>query len=136
MLGVLCARRLRTLLVGQHMVAHMSLRQHGGAASIFTSLAFSTQAKCVPNSPQQTASHISSIHTPVAIVGAGPTGLTMSILLSKLGIPHILLEQKQELTRHPQAHYINYRTMEIFRYELHHALVKCLVVLVLCMCVS
>jgi 2-polyprenyl-6-methoxyphenol hydroxylase-like FAD-dependent oxidoreductase len=32
-------------------------------------------------------------HIPVAIVGAGPIGLTASCLLSQAGIKHILLEQ-------------------------------------------
>ncbi|KAK9800880.1 hypothetical protein WJX73_005015 [Symbiochloris irregularis] len=52
---------------------------------------------------------------PVGVVGAGPTGLTLSVLLSKLGIRHAIFESSTEMTQHPQAHYINNRTMEIFR---------------------
>ncbi|KAL2641956.1 hypothetical protein R1flu_009543 [Riccia fluitans] len=52
---------------------------------------------------------------PVLIVGAGPVGLTLSILLSKYGIRSMVVEKRTELSRHPQAHFINNRTMEIFR---------------------
>jgi len=52
---------------------------------------------------------------PVAIVGAGPTGLTLSLLLSKLGIKHVVFERAHRLTEEPQAHFINHRTMEVFR---------------------
>ncbi|KAK3254279.1 hypothetical protein CYMTET_35807 [Cymbomonas tetramitiformis] len=52
---------------------------------------------------------------PVVIIGAGPTGLTLSLLLSRLGVQSLLLERSKELTSHPQAHFVNNRTMEIFR---------------------
>ena len=39
----------------------------------------------------------------VAIVGAGPTGLTLSTLLSQYGVPSILLEQSAALPAHPQV---------------------------------
>ena len=90
----------------------------------------------------------------VAIVGAGPTGLTLSALLSQYGVPSVLLEQVSSSARPPtghlldrmivmtdgswrrlaarvavsckgynrsailcwlQAHFINNRTMEVFR---------------------
>jgi len=53
---------------------------------------------------------------PVAIVGAGPAGLTLSALLSKFGVPSILLERAPGLPTHPQAHFINLRSMEILRH--------------------
>lgn len=53
---------------------------------------------------------------PVAIVGAGPAGLTLSTLLSKFGVPSILLERSPALPTHPQAHFINLRSMEILRH--------------------
>lgn len=40
---------------------------------------------------------------PVGIVGAGPTGLTLSILLTKLGVNHVLLEKDTKVTEHPQV---------------------------------
>ncbi|KAH7616498.1 putative polyketide hydroxylase [Nannochloris sp. 'desiccata'] len=53
--------------------------------------------------------------TPVVISGGGPAGLTTAIYLSKYGIPSIVLERSPELTDHPRAHFINHRTMEVFR---------------------
>ncbi|WIA08637.1 hypothetical protein OEZ85_008065 [Tetradesmus obliquus] len=58
---------------------------------------------------------VAPIHVPVVVVGAGPTGLVLSCLLSQYGIRHMVLERSQQLTQHPQAHYINNRTMEVFR---------------------
>ena len=52
---------------------------------------------------------------PVLIVGGGPVGLTMSILLSRLGVDSLLIERRAEATTHPQAHFINARTSEVFR---------------------
>ncbi|CAM9871499.1 unnamed protein product [Phaeothamnion confervicola] len=64
------------------------------------------------------ASHAVRHHYPVAIVGAGPSGLVLSSLLSRWGVKHVLLERREALTRHPQAHYISLRTMEILRHAL------------------
>lgn len=55
-------------------------------------------------------------YVPVTIVGAGPAGLTMSCLLSQFGVPSILLEKALALPTHPQAHFINLRSMEIMRH--------------------
>jgi 2-polyprenyl-6-methoxyphenol hydroxylase-like FAD-dependent oxidoreductase len=51
----------------------------------------------------------------VVIVGGGPVGLTMSILLSRLGVDSQLVERRAAPTTHPQAHFVNNRTREIFR---------------------
>eukprot|EP01033_Poteriospumella_lacustris_P025188 gene25188-gene22589 len=53
--------------------------------------------------------------TKVAIVGAGPVGLLTSRLLASYRIPHILIEKRTKERKHPQAHYLNMRTMEILR---------------------
>lgn len=52
--------------------------------------------------------------TDVLIVGAGPTGLYASLLLSQQGIAHILIERRDGVLQAPAAHVINTRTMEIF----------------------
>lgn len=58
--------------------------------------------------------------SPVLIVGGGPTGLAMSCFLSKFGVKSILVEARPEteLQQHPQAHYLNLRSMEVLRHWL------------------
>jgi 2-polyprenyl-6-methoxyphenol hydroxylase-like FAD-dependent oxidoreductase len=51
----------------------------------------------------------------VAVIGAGPVGLTASLLLSQYGVSHIIIEERSEPTDHPQAHFIGTRSMEVFR---------------------
>uniref|UniRef100_A0A7N0ZZ29 FAD-binding domain-containing protein n=1 Tax=Kalanchoe fedtschenkoi TaxID=63787 RepID=A0A7N0ZZ29_KALFE len=51
---------------------------------------------------------------PVLIVGAGPVGLLLSILLTKLGVKCAVLEKSAAFSKHPQAHFINNRSMEVF----------------------
>ncbi|MGI9611933.1 MAG: FAD-dependent monooxygenase [Acidimicrobiales bacterium] len=52
---------------------------------------------------------------PVLIVGAGPVGLSASLLLSDLGVENLVVERNPGTTDHPKAHVVNTRTMEIFR---------------------
>ncbi|XP_022887617.1 uncharacterized protein LOC111403366 isoform X1 [Olea europaea var. sylvestris] len=52
---------------------------------------------------------------PVLIVGAGPVGLVLSILLTKLGVKCAVLEKNKAFSKHPQAHFVNNRSMEVFR---------------------
>ena len=61
------------------------------------------------------ASSPADVSVPVLIVGAGPTGLTLSALLSRFGIDHLVCERRARPTMHPQAHFVNNRSMEIFR---------------------
>jgi 2-polyprenyl-6-methoxyphenol hydroxylase-like FAD-dependent oxidoreductase len=51
----------------------------------------------------------------VAVIGAGPVGLTASLLLSRFGVSHLVVEQRRAPTDHPRAHFISCRSMEIFR---------------------
>ncbi len=53
--------------------------------------------------------------TPVLIVGGGPVGLTLSILLSEHRVDHLLIEAHSGTSRHPKARGISARSMEIFR---------------------
>ncbi len=51
----------------------------------------------------------------VAIVGAGPVGLSAAIDLARSGRSVAVLEQRESPSDQPRAHVINARTMELFR---------------------
>ncbi|MFF2745390.1 FAD-dependent monooxygenase [Kitasatospora sp. NPDC058048] len=53
--------------------------------------------------------------TSVLVVGAGPVGLTLSVLLSGHGVPHLLVEAHPGTSRHPKARGVSARSMEVFR---------------------
>lgn len=55
------------------------------------------------------------IETPVLIVGGAGCGLSSAILLAQLGIELWLVERYPTTSHAPKAHYLNQRTMEIFR---------------------
>jgi 2-polyprenyl-6-methoxyphenol hydroxylase-like FAD-dependent oxidoreductase len=50
----------------------------------------------------------------VVVIGAGPTGCTLALLLARLGVPVTLVEQNGTPQQHPAACILNTRTMEIF----------------------
>jgi 2,4-dichlorophenol 6-monooxygenase len=52
---------------------------------------------------------------PVVIVGAGPTGLSLALLLSRAGVRSTLIERNPTPQAHPAACILDTRTMEIFR---------------------
>lgn len=52
---------------------------------------------------------------PVLIIGGGGCGLSASIFLSNLGVEHLLVERRSTTSHLPKAHYLNQRTMEVFR---------------------
>ncbi|KAF7548501.1 hypothetical protein G7Z17_g7007 [Cylindrodendrum hubeiense] len=56
-----------------------------------------------------------NIDVPVVIVGGGGCGLCLSIFLSDYGIAHYVFEKHPGTAILPRAHYINQRSMEIFR---------------------
>ncbi|GAB86933.1 FAD-dependent monooxygenase [Gordonia rubripertincta] len=58
---------------------------------------------------------MTTIETPVLIIGGGGCGLTSSIFLSNHGVDHLLVERHQGTSILPKAHYLNQRTMEVFR---------------------
>jgi 2,4-dichlorophenol 6-monooxygenase len=53
---------------------------------------------------------------PVLIVGAGPAGLATALLLSRYGVPNMLVERHSGTAHTPRAHIVNQRTVEIFRH--------------------
>ncbi|MFJ9366568.1 FAD-dependent monooxygenase [Nocardia sp. NPDC101769] len=55
------------------------------------------------------------MRTSVLVIGGGPVGLTLSILLSRSGIGHQVIEARTEPSPHPKARGISARSMEIFR---------------------
>ena len=52
---------------------------------------------------------------PVLIVGGSLVGLTASVLLGRLGVPHVLIERHRGTAIHPRAAAFHQRTLEIFR---------------------
>lgn len=53
--------------------------------------------------------------TEVLIVGAGPIGLTLAVLLAARGIETLVVESHPGLSRHPKARGVSARSMETFR---------------------
>jgi 2,4-dichlorophenol 6-monooxygenase len=60
-------------------------------------------------------------HVGVLIVGGGGCGLSASIMLSDLGVDHLLVERHPGTALMPKAHELNPRTMEIFG---HHGIAQ------------
>ncbi len=58
---------------------------------------------------------MTDLDVPVLIVGGGGCGLSASLFLSNLGVEHLLVERHATTSHLPKAHYLNQRTMEIFR---------------------
>ncbi|WP_159766941.1 FAD-dependent oxidoreductase [Streptomyces sp. HM190] len=52
-------------------------------------------------------------HTKVAIVGAGPTGLTLAVTLASAGVDHVLLDRLSEGANTSRAAVVHARTLEI-----------------------
>lgn len=59
---------------------------------------------------------MSTVDTPVLIIGAGPAGLTTAVALAKYEIDHIIVEKYAWTAHSPRAHIVNPRTVEIMRH--------------------
>ncbi|KAK5463033.1 hypothetical protein LTS15_002745 [Exophiala xenobiotica] len=55
------------------------------------------------------------IDVPVIIIGGGSCGVNLSIFFSDKEVPHILFAKHSSTSRLPKAHYLNQRSLEIFR---------------------
>ncbi|AUG78305.1 monooxygenase [Kitasatospora sp. MMS16-BH015] len=55
------------------------------------------------------------VKTPVLIVGGSLVGLSASLFLGRLGVPHLLAEKHAGTSHHPRGRGNNVRTMELFR---------------------
>ena len=63
--------------------------------------------------PNHAPSGAKNLEVPVLIVGGGGAGLTASMLLSQLGVEHLLVSALPTTSILPKAHVLNQRTMEI-----------------------
>src|SRR5947208_13221633 len=59
---------------------------------------------------------VNEISVPVLMVGPGPAALATSLLLSRYGVAHMLVEKYPGTAHTPRAHIVNQRTVEIFRH--------------------
>ena len=50
---------------------------------------------------------------PVVIIGGGPIGLTLSCILGRSNIGHVLLEKNETTSKWPKAVITNTRSMEL-----------------------
>jgi 2,4-dichlorophenol 6-monooxygenase len=58
---------------------------------------------------------VRKIEVPVLIVGGGGAGLSASNILADLGVESLMIERHASTSHLPKAHYLNPRTMEIYR---------------------
>ena len=58
---------------------------------------------------------MSTIEVPVLIVGAGGSGISEGLFLADLGVDALVIERHPTTSNLPKAHYLNQRTMEVFR---------------------
>ena len=59
------------------------------------------------------------LKTDVLIVGGGTIGMTLSSLLKKYNVDHLVIEKEYDINKimdHPKAHYISPKTVEVLNY--------------------
>ena len=98
------------------------LRSTTSCHSCFASSSFFSSSSVASSTAQKKETNLPpKVVYDVIIIGGGPTGLFLSSLLSKYDISSQLVFDKRpiaEVIKHPQAHYINIRSMEILKAEL------------------
>src|SRR6516162_10703415 len=52
---------------------------------------------------------------PILIAGAAPVGMTLALVLARLGVHVMLVERNRSATAHPKMDITNVRSMELFR---------------------
>ena len=52
---------------------------------------------------------------PICVIGCGPIGLSSALLLSRHGVPVLLVERRSELNTHPRSRFVDTNTMELMR---------------------
>ena len=52
---------------------------------------------------------------PILIAGGGPVGMTLALVLARLGVRAMLVERNVQTTQHPKMDITNARSMELFR---------------------
>lgn len=55
------------------------------------------------------------VEVPVLVVGAGPSGATLALLLGRYGIPTVAISRHRGTANTPRAHIFNQRAMEVLR---------------------
>lgn len=91
-----------------------------GAAKVTTSRSDSLSPidrcdACVQRLPMIAFAAMREFEVPVLVVGGGPVGLSASLLLSRHGVPSLLVERHAGTSIHPKARGLNVRTLELFR---------------------
>src|SRR5436309_6374091 len=80
-------------------------------------LSSNSTANVVPVEDPRAYRSMKQVEKPVLIVGGAGCGLSSAIFLARLGIESWLVERYPTTSPAPKAHYLNQRTMEIFREE-------------------
>ncbi len=68
----------------------------------------------IGGSSPATAATGSRVASPVVVVGAGPVGLSLAILLARFGVACTVLECSHEPSHCPKARGVRVRTMDLF----------------------
>jgi 2-polyprenyl-6-methoxyphenol hydroxylase-like FAD-dependent oxidoreductase len=58
---------------------------------------------------------MTEVEIPVLVVGGGPTGLALSLALSRAGTASLVVDKHPSTANHPKATVVNVRTMELCR---------------------